>query len=88
VRRRGDELAPVIRALRARGDAVVRTELDRWATQLAALEPKEREAVEALARGVAAKLLHDPVVGLKEHGDGDRARVELLTELFGLEPDA
>jgi glutamyl-tRNA reductase len=87
IRRRGDELAPLIRALRDRGDAVVRAELDRWAAQLATLEPREREAVEAIARGVAAKLLHEPIVGLKEHGDPDRSHAKLLAELFGLDPD-
>jgi glutamyl-tRNA reductase len=87
IRRRGDELAPLIRALRDRGDAVVRAELNRWAAQLATLEPREREAVEAIARGVAAKLLHEPIVGLKEHGDPDRSHAKLLAELFGLDPD-
>jgi glutamyl-tRNA reductase len=66
---------------------VVRAELDRWAAQLATLEPREREAVEAIARGVAAKLLHEPIVGLKEHGDPDRSHAKLLAELFGLDPD-
>ena len=36
---------------------------------LADLTPDEREAVEALARGVAAKLLHDPIVELKERSE-------------------
>ena len=88
IRRRGDELAPLIRALLERGDVVVRTELDRWASALASLEPEEREAVEALARGVAAKLLHDPIVGLKEHEDPARAHAKLLADLFGLDPGA
>jgi glutamyl-tRNA reductase len=87
IRRRGDELAPLIRALRDRGDAVVRAELERWSAQLATLEPREREAVEAIARGVAAKLLHEPIVGLKELGDPDRSHAKLLAELFGLDPD-
>jgi glutamyl-tRNA reductase len=87
IRRRGEELAPLIRAVRERGDAVVRAELDRWASALATLEPEEREAVEALARGVAAKLLHDPIVGLKDHADPDRARAKLVADLFGLDPD-
>jgi glutamyl-tRNA reductase len=87
VRRRGDELAPLIRAIRERGDAVVRIELERFASQLAALEPDERAAVEALARGIAAKLLHDPIVGLKEHADADRTHAKLLAELFAVDPD-
>ena len=87
VRRRGDELAPLIRAVRRRGDAVVAGELDRFASRLAELTPDERAAVEAIARGIAAKLLHDPIVALKERSepgtDGVHARV--LAELLGVE---
>ncbi|MDQ3210832.1 MAG: hypothetical protein M3Q20_06555, partial [Actinomycetota bacterium] len=43
-------------------------------------------AVEALARGITAKLLHDPIVALKERSEpgteGEHARV--IAELFGL----
>jgi glutamyl-tRNA reductase len=87
LRRRGDSLAPVIRALRRHGDDVVRAELDRWAARLAELTDAEREAVEAVARGVAAKLLHDPIVGLKERSEpgSDRAHARLLAELLGIQ---
>jgi glutamyl-tRNA reductase len=87
VRRRGDELAPFIREMRRRGDEVVRGEIDRFAPRLAGLTPDEREAVEAIARGIAAKLLHDPIVALKERSepgtDGVHARV--LAELLGID---
>ena len=88
VRRRGDELAPLIRALRRRGDEIVHGELDRFAARLADLSPDEREAVDALARGITAKLLHDPIVALKERSEpgteGEHARV--LMELLGIAP--
>jgi glutamyl-tRNA reductase len=86
-RRRGDELAPLITALRARGDDVVRAELQRWSSRLVSLNPAEREAVEAVARGVAAKLLHDPIVALKERGEpgSDRAHARLLAEVLGID---
>ena len=89
VRRRGDELAPVIRALRERGDRVVGAEIDRWASRLTELTTLERDAVEAIARGVAAKLLHDPIVAMKERNEPgtDRGHARLLAELFGLDPD-
>jgi glutamyl-tRNA reductase len=88
VRRRGDELAPVIKALRERGDRVVRAEIDRWASRLTELTAVERDAVEAIARGVAAKLLHDPIVAMKERNEPgtDRGHARLLAELFGLDP--
>jgi glutamyl-tRNA reductase len=87
-RRRGDELAPVIRAIRAHGEAVIEAEFARLGSRLAALDPDERAAVEALVRGVAAKLLHDPIVGLKERVEPARERevAALLAQLLDL-PD-
>ena len=89
VRRRSDALAPLIRAVRARGDEAVRSELARYASRLCDLTPEEREAVEALARGVAAKLLHDPIVELKERSEpgADDLHAKLLIELLRLDPD-
>jgi len=87
VRRRAERLAPVIHALRERGGAAVAAELERFRSDLAALTPDDRQAVEALARGVVAKLLHDPIVRLKElstPGSQD-AHAKALAELFGLE---
>ena len=88
VRRRGDELAPLIRALRRRGDAVLQSELERHAGRLRDLTPDERAAVEALARGIVAKLLHDPIVALKERSEpgSGRTHARLLAELLGLDP--
>jgi glutamyl-tRNA reductase len=87
VRRRGDELAPLIRALRDRGDEIVRAELDRRASRLADLTPDQRSAVESLARAVAAKLLHDPIVALKERSEPGtgKAHAMVLAELLRLE---
>jgi len=88
IRRRSDRLAPVIRALRQRGDAVMAGELGRFGTHLSDLTPDEREAVEALARGIVSKLLHDPIVQLKERsGPGtEGAYVRMLAELFDVDP--
>ncbi len=90
VRRRSDALAPLIRAVRARGDEAVRSELARHAGRLSDLTPQERAAVEAVARGVAAKLLHDPIVELKERSEPgtDHRHAELLIELLRLDADA
>jgi glutamyl-tRNA reductase len=89
VHRRGDALAPLIRALRRHGDQVVAGEFARWSSRLASLTPDEREAVEALAAGVAAKLLHDPIVELKERSEpgSDGAHARLLAELLGIDLD-
>ena len=68
----------------------MRAELDRQSSRLADLTPDEREAVEDVARGIVAKLLHDPIVELKERSepgtDGVHARV--LAELLGIDLEA
>ena len=93
MRRRSQALAPLIAAIHARGEDVTRAEIERHNARLAQLTPDEREAVESLARGIVAKLLHDPVVQLKERSapGTDDAHARLLAELFGLgyqpEPD-
>ena len=88
IRRRSDALAPLIRAIRARGDEIMAAEVDRYAGRLAALEPDEREAVDAMARGIVAKLLHDPIVELKERSEPgtDAVHARILAELLGIDP--
>jgi glutamyl-tRNA reductase len=63
-------------------------ELERYAGRLSELTPDERAAVEALARGIVAKLLHDPIVALKERSEpgAGRSHAVLLAELLGLDP--
>ncbi len=85
--RRAARLAPLIQALRERGDRVHATELARVAPKLASLSEREREAVESMARGIVAKILHDPIVKLRElsaPGAGD-SLARAVAELFGLE---
>jgi glutamyl-tRNA reductase len=87
VRKRSERLAPLIKALRERGEAVLASELGRFRSELSELTPDEREAVEALARGIVSKLLHDPIVRLKElSGPGnDVTYARVLAELFAVE---
>jgi len=89
--RRSARLAPLIQALRERGDQTVEAELARALPKLARLTATEREAVESLARLVVAKLLHEPIVRVKQlsgPGLGD-SYARALAELFGLRlPDA
>ncbi len=67
------EAAPLIAAMREWADEVRVGELDRAKARLNELEPREREAVEAITRGIVAKLLHEPTVRLKEVA-GTRSR--------------
>jgi glutamyl-tRNA reductase len=86
VARRAARLAPLIEALHARGEKVRAAELRRMAARLQGLSQREREAVEALSRGIVRTLLHDPVVRLKDlAGRGiEDPHAQVLIELFGL----
>jgi glutamyl-tRNA reductase len=84
--RRAARLAPLIEALHARGERVRAAELRRIAARLEGMSERERDAVEALSRGIVRKLLHDPVVRLKDlAGRGvEDPHAQALIELFGL----
>lgn len=80
------ELAPLVVALRARGEAVRQGELDRYRSRLDGLDDRQREAVEAITKGIIAKLLHEPTVRIKDAAGsprGDRL-AEALRTLFDL----
>jgi glutamyl-tRNA reductase len=81
------EVAPTIAALRDHAEEVRRAELERLATRLAGLDDREREAVEALTRGILGKLLHEPSVRLKEASGTPRGErlADALRTLFDLE---
>jgi glutamyl-tRNA reductase len=80
------EVVPLIAALRERAEAVRLGELARLDGRLAGLGPAERRAVEALTRGIVAKLLHEPTVNLKAAAasEGGERLATALAELWDL----
>lgn len=80
------EVAPLVGSLRERAEQIREAEMDRMASRLADLDERERDAVEALTRGIVAKLLHEPTVGLKEAAGTPRGErlAESLRHLFDL----
>jgi glutamyl-tRNA reductase len=86
---RGVLAGPAIAALHRRGEDVRQAELQRLAGRLASLDPAQREAVDALTRGIVGTLLHAPSVRLKalvDSPDGQRD-VRALAHLFDLDLD-
>ena len=83
------EVEPTIRALRARAESVRTGELARLNRRLATLDGDQREAVEALTRGLVNTFLHEPTIRLKELADAGGADVaaEVLRELFDLDDE-
>ena len=83
------EVAPLITALRARGEDVRLGELNRFRSRLGALDPETREAIEALSKGIVNKLLHDPTVVVKDSAGTARGELyaDALAALFELPDD-
>jgi glutamyl-tRNA reductase len=83
------DAVPTIAALRHRADEVVEHVLRDNEARWEGLSDRDRERVEAIARSVASRLLHEPTVRLKR-SDGDRAhaRLQVLRELFALDEPA
>jgi glutamyl-tRNA reductase len=61
---------PAIRALRARAQAIVQAELRRTLARLPDLAPSQRAAIEAMGNAIVNKLLHYPIVTLKDPAAG------------------
>ncbi len=84
---RSARIEPTIRALRERAEEVRAGELARNAGRLGDLDPRQREAVEALTQGIVNTLLHAPTVRLKGLADkgGAEHYAGALRELFDLD---
>jgi glutamyl-tRNA reductase len=81
---------PTIAALRQRAERIRLEEISRCAGKLADLDERQRDAVEALTKGIVNTLLHDPSVRLKAIADarGGDTHAATLRELFDLPDDA
>jgi glutamyl-tRNA reductase len=83
------EVLPTLTALRSLGDSVVDRLLSENAGRWESLSERDAERVEALARAVVKRLLHEPTRQVNGLEGADRhARLSLLRELFGLEEAA
>jgi glutamyl-tRNA reductase len=60
------DVAPTIASLRERAEAIRTSELQKASARLAGLSERERNAVESLTSQIVNKLLHEPIVRLKE----------------------
>ncbi|MCB1250232.1 MAG: glutamyl-tRNA reductase [Acidimicrobiales bacterium] len=80
------EVAPLVASLHTLGEQVRAGELERFAGRLGELDERQRELLDALTKGIVAKLLHEPTVGLKDAAGtpkGERL-AEALRDLFDL----
>lgn len=79
--------APLIRSLRAKADAIVHTEVERALRRLGPLTNEQQVAIEYLGQAIVNKLLHEPIVCLKNQPDATQRSeiLEVVHALFGLE---
>jgi glutamyl-tRNA reductase len=80
------DLVPTIVALEDRLNAIRAAEIERYQSRLGNLTPEQRQAVDALTRGIMNKILHGPITELKS-GAGQPeqvALVRLVRKIFGL----
>lgn len=80
------EVAPLVSALHQKAEQVRAAEVERFARRFGELDEEQRRAIEALTKGIVAKLLHDPTVGLKEAAGtakGERL-ADAVRDLFDL----
>jgi len=83
------EVVPTITALRAKAEEIRRTELTKFLSKLAGLTPEQRETVEGLAASIVNKLLHSPLVALKDETRTENGAMyaETVRRLFNLDKD-
>jgi glutamyl-tRNA reductase len=80
------EVLPTVTALRAHGDQIVAQVLAENEGRWESLGERDSRRVEALARAVANRLLHEPTRHVKAlDADHRHARLQILRELFGLD---
>lgn len=80
------QAAPLVAQLHEKAEAVRQSELERFSNRLAALDPAQRDTVDAVTKGIVAKLLHQLSVRLKDdagtpQGERNAAAVRDLFDL-------
>lgn len=81
------DLAPVVAALRKHGSDIVERVLADNDGHWESVSPRDRARIEALARSVMQRLLHDPTVRLKDPAALPRDAEAILRQLFSLPGD-
>jgi glutamyl-tRNA reductase len=81
------QVTPTIQELREQFEAIRLSEIEK---HLHHFTPEKREEVELLTRRIINKILHTPIVNLKNDASGNsghslRERIHLLRQLFGLD---
>ena len=81
------EVTPTIVRLQEQLEQLRQSELERVRTRFAGMTTQQQEAVDALTKGIIAKIAHAPIAELRKRaGDPDGVQaVELIRRVFRLE---
>jgi glutamyl-tRNA reductase len=81
------EVVPTIAALRGHGDEVVRRVMAENETRWESLSEADRKRLQAMARAIASRILHEPTLRMRRSAGGEDAYFYLsaLRDLFGLD---
>lgn len=81
------DVVPTIVALEDRLNNIREIETERYHGRLAALSVEQREAVDALTRGIVNKIIHGPITELKSGAGqpGHGSLVHMVRKIFGIE---
>jgi glutamyl-tRNA reductase len=83
------ETLPTVTALREHGNELVEQVLAENAGRWESASPRDLVRIEAVARAVMTRLLHEPTIRLRSFSEErGHASLELVRELFGLREDA
>jgi glutamyl-tRNA reductase len=81
-----NDVVPTIKALERRLEQIRQSEMERFGSRLGGMTPDQREAVDALLRGIINKILHGPITELKSRaGEPEQGTlVQLIRKIFGV----
>lgn len=82
-------VVPVIVFMKEKADSIIQAELKKSSIALRELSPAQKEAVQALTRSVAEKILNDPILYLKRKAsrEGMNTYLDITRRLFNLDQD-
>ena len=81
-------MLPTVSALREHGNAIVEQVLAENDGRWEAASPRDLVRIEAVARAVANRLLHEPTIRLRSLSESrSHSSLQVVRELFGLRED-
>lgn len=81
------EVTPTIIELRKKADILREAELHKTLSQLGELTPKQIKSIEVMANALTNKLLHNPILFLKDESEDhdQKVKLDLVRKAFGLD---